>query len=301
MANIILIDDQDQEQTLTGVDKLVVRGEGGDVEYSLGGGGCKDGVSWTVFAERDIKIDGKSPNFLRPIKYTKSPADVNLTVDIPNVFPLVFLSPQGELSYTIAKTGAESTSGKQSIEKFVFTATELDEKTTRLSCVFSIPFDGDSLSIKTTSGCKLRVQCFAEGASLRQDGGKIVLSDINAVRFVAGIWGRDIYPYINVYDMSKGVDGITFPNKFYELEALKEIYFPAGTISVRSNDLSLMGCPNLERLDYTRSTEVQTCFPYISVYPDNYSKLKVYVPSSLYSQWIADKSWSTLASKIVAV
>lgn len=75
----------------------------------------------------------KSPIFLGPIKYTKSPADVNLTVDIPNVFPLVFLSPQGELSYTIAKTGAESTSGTQSIENFVFTATELDEKTTRLS------------------------------------------------------------------------------------------------------------------------------------------------------------------------
>lgn len=34
MPNIILINDQDQEQTLTGVDKLVVRSEDGDVEFA---------------------------------------------------------------------------------------------------------------------------------------------------------------------------------------------------------------------------------------------------------------------------
>lgn len=300
MADITLINDQNQDQTLSGVSKIVTRGTDGDVEFSVGGS-CKDGVSWTVFSEQDIKIDGKSPNFLRPIKYTESPADVNLTVDIPNVFPLIFLSPQGKLSYTIKKTDTEDTSGTQSIENFVFTATKLDEKTTRLSYVFSIPFDGNSLSIKTTSECKLKVQCFAEGASLRQNEGKIVLSGVNAARLVEGIWGRDIYPYINIYDMSNGVNGITFPNKFYELKALEEIYFPAGTIPVRNNELTLMSCPNLERLDYTKSTEVQTCFPYICVYPSSYPKLKVYVPSSLYSQWIADKNWSKLADKIVAV
>ena len=36
MANIILINDQDQEQTLTGVSKLVTRSTDGDVEFSLG-------------------------------------------------------------------------------------------------------------------------------------------------------------------------------------------------------------------------------------------------------------------------
>ena len=39
MANIILINDQDQEQTLTGVSKLVTRSTDGDVEFSVGGGG----------------------------------------------------------------------------------------------------------------------------------------------------------------------------------------------------------------------------------------------------------------------
>ena len=64
MANIILIDDQDQDQTLAGVSKLVTRGTDGDVEFSLGGGGSyKDGASWTVFSEQSIKIDGKSSYF----------------------------------------------------------------------------------------------------------------------------------------------------------------------------------------------------------------------------------------------
>ena len=41
MANIILINDQDQEQTLTWGSKLVTRSTDGDVEYILGGGGCQ--------------------------------------------------------------------------------------------------------------------------------------------------------------------------------------------------------------------------------------------------------------------
>ena len=39
MADIILINDQGQDQTLTGVSKLVARGASGDVEFSVGGAG----------------------------------------------------------------------------------------------------------------------------------------------------------------------------------------------------------------------------------------------------------------------
>ena len=63
MADIILYNDQDQEQTLTGVTSLISRGPEGEVEFSVGGGGCKDGASWTVFSEQGIKIDGKSSYF----------------------------------------------------------------------------------------------------------------------------------------------------------------------------------------------------------------------------------------------
>ena len=50
MANIILINDQDQEQTLTGVSKLVTRGTDGDVEFSLGGGGAVSGGKTIIYA-----------------------------------------------------------------------------------------------------------------------------------------------------------------------------------------------------------------------------------------------------------
>ena len=63
MADIIFVNNQNQDQTLTGVSKLVARGASGDVEFSVGGGSCKDGVSWTVFFEHGIKIDGKSSYF----------------------------------------------------------------------------------------------------------------------------------------------------------------------------------------------------------------------------------------------
>lgn len=100
MANIILINDQDQDQTLTGVSKLVARGTSGDVEFSIGGDGCKDRASWTVFSEQGIKIDGKSPIFLGPIKYTKSPADVKSYGRHSECFsPCFFKSSRGIVIY----------------------------------------------------------------------------------------------------------------------------------------------------------------------------------------------------------
>lgn len=50
MANIILIDDQDQGQVLTGVSKLVTRSTDGKVEFSLGGGGAVSGGKTIIYA-----------------------------------------------------------------------------------------------------------------------------------------------------------------------------------------------------------------------------------------------------------
>lgn len=50
MANIILINDQDQEQTLAGVSKLVTRSTDGDMEFSLGGGGVTNG-GYTIISD----------------------------------------------------------------------------------------------------------------------------------------------------------------------------------------------------------------------------------------------------------
>lgn len=50
MANIILINDQDQEQTLAGVTSLVSRGPDGDVEFSVGGGGAVSGGKTIIYA-----------------------------------------------------------------------------------------------------------------------------------------------------------------------------------------------------------------------------------------------------------
>lgn len=50
MANIILINDQDQDQTLTGVTSLVSRGPDGNVEFSVGGGGTVSGGKTIIYA-----------------------------------------------------------------------------------------------------------------------------------------------------------------------------------------------------------------------------------------------------------
>ena len=52
MADIILINDQDQEQTLTGVSNLVTRGSSGDVTFSIDEG---DNVTVNAFIERNLK------------------------------------------------------------------------------------------------------------------------------------------------------------------------------------------------------------------------------------------------------
>lgn len=82
MADIILINDQDQEQTLSGVSKLVTRGPAGDVTFSIDEG---DNVTVNAFIERNLTGEYKNSIVTTVARYGFSGFENPLTIDLPNV------------------------------------------------------------------------------------------------------------------------------------------------------------------------------------------------------------------------
>ena len=81
MADIILINDQDQEQTLTGVSNLVTRGSSGDVKFSIGGGASDWGA--TV---HHVQMPGKS-NIGTTFTFTDATEIANVWNTVSNGIP----------------------------------------------------------------------------------------------------------------------------------------------------------------------------------------------------------------------
>lgn len=309
MPDIILMNDQDQEQTLTGVEKLVVRSESGDVEYSLGGSGAESDF-FILSAIRVPGVDGDSPQgvlFGKTWTYAASPAKGTLTLDMPSCFKMLSTHAGGHLSYTIKNADTGDTTGTRTlIYGEEITQTIVDESTNRLSTKFSISWEnGTALQLQTKESY-IAFQALVDGVSLREVGEKFILSGANAGKAMQFMWGTNAldmnqdYSYINEYDLSADATDIEITTAaLTSLPALEVIRFSSGSITW--NMYALSDCPNLALLDYSQAVSVQACPVPVSTHPKYYPKLKVYVPSSLYSQWVANTSWSKLADKIVAV
>lgn len=91
MANIILINDQDQAQTLTGVSKLVTRGESGNIEFSIGGGGAVSG--WKTV----ISGNSEYGTISAPAETAAAPAKVvALAETVQSEYILPFQAAEGD-------------------------------------------------------------------------------------------------------------------------------------------------------------------------------------------------------------
>ena len=82
MADIILINDQDQEEVLLGVRKLITRGPAGDVTFSIDEG---NNVTVTDFIERNLTGEYKNSIVTTVARYGFSGFENPLTIDLPNV------------------------------------------------------------------------------------------------------------------------------------------------------------------------------------------------------------------------
>lgn len=296
MADIILINDQGQDQTLTGVSKLVARGASGDVEFSVGGAGGQKPDS-VLHYEYIPLLDGKSAIAFTGVSYTASPAVGVLSVDIPKTLNVLNFHPIGCLYCTVVNSDTGNVISVKSIEGYEFAAAELDENTVRYSYTFSITWSGGtSLRVKTNY-CRLAINATYAGVNVAESEGKVVLSGVNATSFVSEAWSKKIEP-VNVFDFRQGTD-VAFPNSFSNMDYLNTVYFPSGAVTFPgSSNLAFLSCANMQLLDYSLSTAVQPCPP--GLYNSETSAV-IRVPTSLYDAWVADAYWGQHASNIVAV
>ena len=295
MADIILVNNQDQDQTITGVSKLVARGASGDVEFSVGGAGGQKPDS-VLHYEYIPLLDGKSAIAFIGVSYTASPAVGVLSVDIPKTLNVLNFHPIGCLYCTVVNSDTGNVISVKSIEGYEFAAAELDENTVRYSYTFSITWSGGtSLRVKTNY-CRLAINAIHAGVNMYESDSKVVLSGINAAGFISDAWSPRMEP-VNVFDFRQGTD-IAFPKNFSNMDYLNTVYFPSGAVTFPgSSNLAFLSCANMQLLDYSLSTAVQPCPP--GLYNSGTNAV-IRVPASLYDAWVADAYWGQHASNIVA-
>ena len=295
MADIILVNNQDQDQTITGVSKLVARGASGDVEFSVVGAGGQKPDS-VLHYEYIPLLDGKSAIAFIGVSYTASPAVGVLSVDIPKTLNVLNFHPIGCLYCTVVNSDTGNVISVKSIEGYEFAAAELDENTVRYSYTFSITWSGGtSLRVKTNY-CRLAINAIYAGVNMYESDSKVVLSGINAAGFISDAWSPRMEP-VNVFDFRQGTD-VAFPKGFSNMDYLNTVYFPSGAVTFPgSSNLAFLSCANMQLLDYSLSTAVQPCPP--GLYNSGTNAV-IRVPASLYDAWVADAYWGQHASNIVA-
>ena len=303
MANIILYNDQDQEQTLTGVSKLVARGPSGDVEFFVEGGESSQG-DMLIYFESTPGINGKVVSSSGK-RYNTSPATGYLTVDVPANVDILEVNPRGYMTVEVVNSETGNVETLKDLKNFTFEEVETANGTKRLQSQFSINWDGGTyMRLKLYQTAYVAIDGMYKGAAIAESNGKYILSGENATTFWNHMWVSNRYGYVNIYDLSKDASE---PAKLAVSggPAIEEMYFSSAGIAELSSvqtHLALYGCVNIKILDFSKCTAVQS-FPYpLSEYADQYvNDYKVRVPTALYDEWIAAIGWRDIASHIVAV
>lgn len=296
MADIILINNQDQDQTLTGVSRLVSRGPDGEVEFSVGGAGGQKPDS-VLHYEYIPLLDGKNAITFMGVTYKESPAVGVLSVDLPKTLNALNFQPVGCLECTVVNSETGNVFGLESIEGYDFTAVEVDENTVRYSYTFSITWSGGTSLRVRTNYCRLAINTVYAGVNVSESEGKVILSGINAAGFLADAWSSKMEP-VNIFDFRQGTD-VAFPKGFSNMDYLNTVYFPSGAVTFSgSSNLAFLSCANIQLLDYSLSTAVQPCPP--GLY-NSKTNAVIRVPASLYDAWVADTYWGRHTANIVAV
>lgn len=301
MSDIILVNNQNQDEVLPGVSKLVTRGPSGDVEFSLGGG-TQTPDSMVVYHEASLKING-SKNYKI---YTKSPAEGLLTYDVPANATVLECHPDGNLNCTVMNSETGNVTSEKSITEYKFSSVTSDAGNTRIQSPFSIEWDGGTRFHVRTINAKLKLNMMYHGASIVEDGGKYVLSGQNSAQFYNSLYSGEQYSYLNTLDFGKDTSTSVSIAILQNLTSLEKIVFSEAGCSDDPEGVpiayALAGCVNLSVLDYSRVTTVQPCPGTIAYEASQFvNGVTVLVPSALYDEWITTKRWKEITSTIVAV
>ena len=288
MADIILINDQGQDQTLAGVSKLITRGPDGEVEFSAGGGQTLGDTPLTNMKS----LASTLPNTWGVITLTGSPMNIPLYFDVPKGTTVLSVKPYGGFYYF---KQSSSTANIQSASGLSFSPSDVDDTTTRYSATLKLTYSNGETHGSASYSYVLYSYIY-QGVTASVQNEQAILSGRNAAKFLNSVlFNSSATQPFNVYDMREDTVENLALKVFRSIDACKTVYFPAGIVSLA--DYSFRDMPNLELLDFSLATAVPTLGT--SCFGNSSADYQIKVPAALYDEWIAAANWSDFASHIV--
>ena len=300
MADIILVNNQDQDQTLTGVSKLVTRGPDGDVEFSVGGGSGGDAISiitntYNVQTDQEIQLIGVRFNL------TGSPMTIQLYVDIGVDATILSIIPMGGVLIYKGNAGVGRMVPMPSNWEF----SAVDEKIKRYGTGMTFSYTDETYG-KLYEYAYVVMNFLYDGTTVEKRNGELVLTGPNAAKFMSSpaflgsgsLNGKGVTQQFDVYDMRQDAAEKVSINPMNNLDVPRAVYLPMGISSIP--DYCFYQMRNLELIDFSIATSVPTLGG-VYTFQGLKSGFQIVVPSALYEEWKAAKNWSHVASHIVAV
>ena len=302
MADIILINDQDQEETLSGVSKVITRGPSGNVEFSPGGGG---GVSSSIITniytpQTNVKVSIFGVSFT----LTGSPMTIQLYVDGPKNADIVSWKPLGDI-FLYSGSGENRIGRIVDIENKDWVRTEVDEMTSRYETEVTFSYTDEKRG-QIHGHSYFLVSFKYDGVVVSVQNGESILSGPNAAKFMSSplflganeLLGKGTTQQFDVYDMRQDTAENVALNAMAFLDTPRAVYLPAGISSIPNRCFFEM--KNLELIDFSLAKSVPT-LDGTTTFQGLKSKFQIVVPSALYEEWKAAENWSNVADHIVAV
>lgn len=301
MPDIILVNNQDQDQTLTGVSKLVTRGTDGDVEFSVGGGGSPSSIITNIYTpQTNVKVSIFGVSFT----LTGSPMTIQLYVDVPKNADIVSWKPLGDI-FLYSGSGENRIGRIVDIENNDWMLTEADEITSRYATEETFSYT-DEKNGQIHGHAYFLVSFKYDGVVISVQNGESILSGPNAAKFMSSplflgdnkLLGKGTTQQFDVYDMRQDLAENVALNVMSSLDVPRAVYLPAGISSIP--DYCFYQMRNLELIDFSIATSVPTLGGAYT-FQGLKSGFQIVVPSALYEEWKAAKNWSNVADHIVAV
>ena len=300
MADIILVNNQDQDEVLSGVSKLVVRGTSGDVEFSIGGGSGGDAISiitntYNVQTDQEIQLIGVRFNL------TGSPMTIQLYVDIGVDATILSIIPMGGVLIYKGNAGVGRMVPMPSNWEF----SAVDEKIKRYGTGMTFSYTDETYG-KLYEYAYVVMNFLYDGTTVEKRNGELVLTGPNAAKFMSSpaflgsgsLNGKGLTQQFDVYDMRQDAAENVSINPMNNLDVPRAVYLPMGISSIP--DYCFYQMRNLELIDFSLATSVPT-LDGVYTFQGLKSGFQIVVPSALYEEWKAAKNWSNVASHIVAV
>lgn len=303
MAGIILINDKNEEQVLSGVNKLVTRGTtGDDVGFSIGA--TESSIITNIYGMKtDQKISALDAD--SAFSLTGTPMTIKIYVDVPKVMNVISYTPLGGM-FIYSKSGTSKTGTVLGIGSIAdYSATEIDSETTRYGRDFTFSYT-DQTKGQLAGNAFMIVSYLYDGVKVTKGNGETILSGQNAGKFMSSdcflgyITGLGAFyqftEQYTVYDMREdAIENMTI-NRLQGLTIPRRIYMPRGITSLPN--FSFYNMPNLELIDFSLSGTIPTLNGY--AFNGLKSDYVIKVPASLYNAWIADSQWKKYSSHIVS-